>query len=63
MAQQSGLLAPTAGRIWKASGLKPHLSDTFKPSADSVLPAVLRTPEVRGSVASRKDVVFAYATP
>lgn len=32
MAQHSRLSKSTIGRIWKKSGLKPHLQDAFKPS-------------------------------
>ena len=34
MARRSGLSKSTVGRIWRKSGLKPHLSDTFKLSTD-----------------------------
>jgi transposase len=34
MAKRSGLSKSTIGRIWRDFGLKPHLSDTFKPSSD-----------------------------
>jgi transposase len=34
MARQSGLSKSTIGRIWRKSGLKPHLQDSFKLSAD-----------------------------
>ncbi|MQB02429.1 MAG: IS630 family transposase [Actinobacteria bacterium] len=34
MTRRSGLSRSTVGRIWKAFGLKPHLSDTFKLSTD-----------------------------
>jgi len=34
MAAQSGLSKSTIGRIWKAFGLQPHLTDTFKLSND-----------------------------
>jgi len=34
MALASGLSDSTVGRIWKAHGLKPHLSRTFKLSSD-----------------------------
>ena len=34
MAAASGLSDSTIGRIWKAHGLKPHLSRTFKLSND-----------------------------
>ena len=34
MAKQSGLSRSTIGRIWKAFGLKPHLAETWKLSAD-----------------------------
>jgi transposase len=34
MAKRSGLSKSTIGRIWKAFGLKPHLTGTFKLSSD-----------------------------
>ena len=34
MAQRSGLSASTIGRIWRAFGLQPHRSETFKLSTD-----------------------------
>jgi hypothetical protein len=34
MAERSGLRKSTVGRIWKAFGLKPLLTDTFKMSSD-----------------------------
>jgi transposase len=34
MAQRSGLSKSTIGRIWRKSGLKPHLTGTFKLSTD-----------------------------
>jgi hypothetical protein len=34
MAERSGLSKSTVGRIWKKFQLKPHLTDTFKLSAD-----------------------------
>ena len=34
MAQRSGLSDSTVGRIWRAFGLQPHRSDTFKLSTD-----------------------------
>jgi len=34
MAQRSGLSKSTIGRIWRKSGLKPHLTGTFKLSSD-----------------------------
>ena len=34
MAKRSGLSKSTVGRIWKAFGLKPHLTEVFKLSAD-----------------------------
>jgi transposase len=34
LAKRSGLSKSTVGRIWKAFGLKPHLTDTFKLSTD-----------------------------
>src|SRR5215467_2113865 len=34
MAAQSGLSRSSVGRIWKALGLKPHLTETFKLSTD-----------------------------
>jgi transcriptional regulator with XRE-family HTH domain len=34
MAERSGLSKSTIGRIWRKSGIKPHLAGTFKLSAD-----------------------------
>jgi transposase len=34
MAKRSGLSKSTVGRIWRKSGLKPHLADSFKLSTD-----------------------------
>ena len=34
MAARVGVSAATAGRIWQAFGLKPHLLETFKISTD-----------------------------
>ncbi len=34
MAQASGLSPSTIGRIWRAFGLQPHRSETFKLSQD-----------------------------
>jgi len=34
MATRSGLSASTVGRIWRAFGLQPHRTETFKPSTD-----------------------------
>ncbi len=34
MAERSGLSKSTIGRIWRKSGLKPHLAGTFKLSTD-----------------------------
>ena len=34
MAARTGLSKSTIGRIWKKSGLKPHLQDSFKLSTD-----------------------------
>jgi transposase len=34
MAEHSGLSKSTVGRIWRKCQLKPHLTDTFKPSTD-----------------------------
>ena len=34
MAERSGLSRSAIGRIWRKSGLKPHLTGTFKQSAD-----------------------------
>jgi transposase len=34
MAERTGLSKSTVGRIWKTFGLKPHLQDSFKLSAD-----------------------------
>jgi len=37
MADRSGLSTSTIGRIWRAFGLKPHLTDTFKLSTDPLV--------------------------
>ena len=37
MARRTGLSKSTIGRIWRKSGLKPHLQDTFKLSTRPVL--------------------------
>jgi hypothetical protein len=34
MAERSGLSESTIGRIWRAFGLQPHRTDTFKLSND-----------------------------
>jgi hypothetical protein len=34
MAARGGLSKSTIGRVWKKSGLKPHLQDSFKLSAE-----------------------------
>jgi hypothetical protein len=34
MAERSGLSKSAIGRIWRKSGLKPHLAGTFKLSTD-----------------------------
>lgn len=51
MARWSGLSRSSIGRIWKAFGLKPHLSETFTLSADPLFVAKLR------------DVVGLYLNP
>ena len=48
MAARSGLSKSTIGRIWRKSGLKPHLTDGFKISTDPL------------SVAKVIDVVGLY---
>src|SRR6266568_519900 len=39
MAERAGLSKSTIGRIWRKSGLKPHLAGTFKLSADPLFVA------------------------
>lgn len=51
MAAQSGLSESTVGRIWRAFGLKPHLVDTFKLSADPLF------------IEKVRDVVGLYLNP
>jgi transposase len=51
MAAESGLSRSTVGRIWRAFGLKPHLADTFKLSADPLFIEKIR------------DVVGLYLDP
>jgi hypothetical protein len=46
MAKRSGLSKPTVGRIWRKFDLKPHLSDSFKLSADPMF--VERVVDVAG---------------
>lgn len=51
MAKKSGLSHTTVGRIWRAFGLQPHRSETFKLSPDPLL-----VPKVR-------DIVGLYMNP
>ncbi len=51
MARAAGLSATTVGRVWRAFGLKPHRSDTFKLSTD---------PEFVEKV---RDIVGLYLAP
>jgi transposase len=51
MAKRSGLSRSTIGRIWKAFGLKPHLTDTFKLSTDPLF------------IDKVRDVVGLYLNP
>jgi hypothetical protein len=51
MARDSGLSVSTVQRIWRALGLKPHPSETFKLSTD---------PDF---VAKVRDVVGLYLSP
>jgi transposase len=51
MAKHSGLSRSTIGRIWRAFGLKPHRSDTFKLSPDPFL------------IDKVRDVVGLYLSP
>jgi transposase len=51
MARVSGLSQSTVSRIWRAFGLKPHLTDTFKLSKD---------PQFTGKV---RDVAGLYLAP
>jgi transposase len=51
MTKHSGLSGSTVGRIWKAFGLKPHLSETFKLSTDPMF------------VEKVRDVVGLYLNP
>ena len=51
MAAESGLSRSTVGRIWRAFGLKPHLADTFKLSADPLF------------IEKVRDVVGLYLDP
>lgn len=51
MATRSGLSQSTVGRIWKAFGLKPHLSETFKLSTDPLF------------IEKVRDVVGLYLDP
>jgi hypothetical protein len=51
MAKHSGLSETTVGRIWKAFGLKPHLTETFKLSTDPLF------------IEKVRDVVGLYLDP
>src|SRR5690606_31770252 len=51
MAKQTGLSQSTVGRIWKAFGLKPLLSETFKLSTDPLF------------IEKVRDVVGLYLDP
>jgi hypothetical protein len=51
MAKKSGLSESTVGRIWKAFGLKPHRSETFKLSTDPMF------------IEKVRDVVGLYRDP
>src|ERR687884_2387119 len=51
MARTSGLSATTVGRVWRAFGLRPHRSETFKLSSD---------PEFVEKV---RDIVGLYLAP
>ena len=51
MARAAGLSATTVGRVWRAFGLRPHRSETFKPSTD---------PEFVEKV---RDIVGLYLAP
>jgi transposase len=51
MAQAAGLSQSSIGRIWRAFGLKPHRSDTFKLSSDPLF------------VEKVRDVVGLYLSP
>jgi len=51
MAKRVGLSQPTVGRIWRAFGLQPHRSETFKLSPDPLL------------VEKVRDIVGLYMNP
>jgi transposase len=51
MAKDSGLSDSSVGRIWRAFGLKPHLSETFKLSPDPFF------------IAKVRDIVGLYMSP
>lgn len=51
MARESGLSESTVGRIWRAFGLKPHLSESFKLSPDPQL------------IEKVRDIVGLYMSP
>jgi transposase len=51
MAAETGLSKSTVGRIWRAFGLKPHLTDTFKLSTDPLF------------IEKVRDVVGLYCDP
>jgi hypothetical protein len=47
MAGRSGLSPSTIGRIWRRFDLKPHVSDGFKLSSDSLFIDYLQPPPGR----------------
>jgi transposase/DNA-binding XRE family transcriptional regulator len=51
MAKEAGISQDSVGRIWRAFGLKPHLSDTFKLSPDPLF------------VEKVRDIVGLYLNP
>jgi transposase len=51
MAKASGLSAATVGRVWRAFGLRPHRTETFKLSTDPLFAAKVR------------DIVGLYLAP
>jgi transposase len=51
MAKAAGLSAATVGRVWRASGLRPHRSETFKLSTDPLFAEKVR------------DIVGLYLAP
>ena len=56
MAQRAGLSHNTVSRIWRAFGLQPHRTETFKLSADPFLIEKVRDEKVR-------DIVGLYLDP